>query len=661
MEIALYSAVAVGASLAASLAFKPKSPRSQAQPWQNTLARMGDIIPWQCGRGRENYVFAWRGERKIHKSEKRGNEHYEAGVHVLGCRPGERLLKIKENGVAIMKEPLDAKTHPSGTQFTTLDGRSTGEVWWGYDGQPVNTWLADPTRLGVASRWERYMMIVWKRKFLGGTTTWNTIDYDWEARIPTAHRLSKSKYWLGVTGPGRGDNGVNPGHAMWMLLTAPWPDGLSIDPGLLADNGFEWVGKYAEQEHTPCSLRIEGGEKASQAIARLVFDFGIQLAQEGDKLRPIPQRMETDPVPTINADVIDNQTPEEEFDFGVTSPTQRTYSFRARDRSWSDNTATLTNHARADAAQHPSNETVELTTIKDSRTGFKVASRLDWGYRRSTKSQTFEAARDAILLLPGRAFDHPVFGRMRVVGITPGSKPATCQIEAAADPWQWEYPIVLPEDVDAGNPPDIQEVEADLYVGAFPAPEEISGSDQDHLMVLRVRAHQQISGAAVYYTQFGDSYVLIGRQDEYAAGGTLTTALNQGTSYTASGPDFTTFNDDILDVPDVSGAALEDGQLLAVFTDGTNREITSIKRVAAQGGSTWRVEGILRSRYGTIQHNWPAGSKVLILRRSEIRAIPNEFMTQGRTYYIKTRPETSSETIDLSKVAPVTFRMPGED
>lgn len=195
--------VGVGLSIIAGLLLKPKSTSPIRDDKPTTLTTRGSYMNWFVGVRRVGPVFAWAGNREKKKEKASGGKGfggspkqdvwYEAGWHQLGVGPCDALHYIIEGGNTIFSGPITRESHPSGTTVS-LDDSQSFTIYWGELDQPVNTFLGDSSRVGVSSRWPFCCYIVWNKKRLGTSPTWQIIDYVMERR-PSNGLLTGSQSW----------------------------------------------------------------------------------------------------------------------------------------------------------------------------------------------------------------------------------------------------------------------------------------------------------------------------------------------------------------------------------------------------------------------------------------------------------------------------------
>ncbi len=241
--------LAVGLSLLAGYLLQKKNKSLVQDDRPTTLATRGSYIPLVKHRRRIGCVFGYAGNRLIRKEKPKGggkgsafsgpkvDVFYEDGWHLLCVGPVWALHEIEENGVPVFHGPITAVSHPSGS---LIDLGSVGQfrIFWGEINQPINTFLGDSSRVGVASRWPQCCYIEWRNKRLGQSPTWPTITYTVETRPQTVHLTQSTGYIpetfvLGVdTFPITGINNGVPGTGyIQVSSTAGWGENDSAKPG----------------------------------------------------------------------------------------------------------------------------------------------------------------------------------------------------------------------------------------------------------------------------------------------------------------------------------------------------------------------------------------------------------------------------------------------
>lgn len=186
-----YFAIALALSYIAGQLLKKKSNNPLDGNKPTTLTARGSYISWVTGVRRVGPVFAFAGDRHT-KSESQGggkgagggqdvDVFYESGWHQLAVGQGHALHQIIQQGKVIFQGPITSVSHPSGT-VVDLGQEGSFVIYWGEIDQPLNTYLADPARLGISSRWPLVTQVYWIEKRLSTSPQWPVLDYVVEMR-----------------------------------------------------------------------------------------------------------------------------------------------------------------------------------------------------------------------------------------------------------------------------------------------------------------------------------------------------------------------------------------------------------------------------------------------------------------------------------------------
>lgn len=181
---------AVGLAYLAGQMLKPDDPQAVSDDRPTTLALRGVYVPLLQGRRKLAPIVAWAGDREAEEQDSGGKGfgasggggtlYYESAWHVLCVGPAQRLWRIWQNGKVIWSGPISADTTPSGSEIVLDNDEGTLAIYWGEPDQPINEFLADASRAGVASRWKYHCYIQWTRKTLGSSPQWPNLEYELE-------------------------------------------------------------------------------------------------------------------------------------------------------------------------------------------------------------------------------------------------------------------------------------------------------------------------------------------------------------------------------------------------------------------------------------------------------------------------------------------------
>lgn len=678
----IYAAVATAASYVVSK-LTTQRPKNLLDNRPTTLADRGSIVPKVIGRMRIGYVFAWAGLRVNDTTSSGGKGgllpgsggqqstvYKQAGWHQIAVGPVDTLYAIYQNGKAIWSTPLNRAETPSGSTFFCANNQGTFSIYWGECDQPINGFLGNkklnahgqPAYPGVSSRWPRMCYILWHPKLLGSSPLWPQMEYEIEARMDsTVVTLTESSAWLdSTTGTGRnGNDGVNPAHALWMLITAPFPDGAGIDPTdwNISKADFEALGVLCESEHIGINLVLINGQNIDSCIADILGDITTFLVQDGDRLLPKPIRGITDlsTIPTIVAGINSSPDPEIERIQGNAIADRIQFTIKDKAINFHDFTISYSDDSLGRTNNRPKIQRVGLPTITDRYTAYYVGQRrrLEYVDRVSFRLTLSRGARS---MLPGQAFNFAPYGVVRVMDIQLSRQGFSADLDCLLDQYTLNANGITYDDpgggiVDAGG------ALPDILVVPFIIPQNLRPNPSlNYFGVARVRADADISGAATWMSiDGGSSYQQVGEQDMAAAGGTLNSALTSDILADKGhplvvGPTITSYNDDIQNVPDYSGndTAWHSGQLICII----DQEVFFIQSVSAVTGG-YQLNNMIRGQYGTAITSHSVNAPCVIFGVNWVKMVGSAALTGGSTEYIKTVPFTFDSVADITTITPV--------
>ncbi|HEV7299692.1 MAG TPA: hypothetical protein VGN72_10035 [Tepidisphaeraceae bacterium] len=649
----IYGAIAVGASVAASqVQRKNKAKATLRDAPTTTSVEPGQWLPLLIGRRRLGYNLGWAGKR-FNSTDGDGDTdtlvYKEHGWHQICVGPADVLHGIYLGTKNILLDPLSRETHPSGTEVG-LRGGGAFTIYWGDDDQPIDAFLSQPDVLGIASQWPRVCHGRYRSFPLGTneSATWPadlTYDiecYGTEPVIPGVERV------IAETNEVTADGGINPGHAMWQVLTAPWPNGIHMEPALIDGGAVIAVGLQTQNEHLPSNIVAADGIGADELINSMMLDYGFMLVQNRDLLTPYMIRQAVGDLPALTADMIVASKAERTRVHGVSGVDQVAYTFRDRKRNYGENSISLRNDPRARNRRRQSVTKVGIETVTDASTAFKIAARRSLERIASTEYDGGIFLRGARNLLPGQAYLDAEGRQQRAskVELMPLAS-SGAKVTAVLDQYTYGPPNYAPTYDDDAALPD-NEAAPDLAVLAMI-------NQIGRVWVFRVRANQSVSGAYIWIRP-GElqSYDRHSQNQQWpAAGGTLNKPLDGSDAIVEEGPTITAFpNGDILTVPiDLTGqdSAWEANRQL-LCCEG---ELMSLRKVTAVSGG-WRLDGIRRGVLGTDVAAHPIGATVYIIRQQLLTDIAlSSSITLSEAVRLKTQPYTSSARVDLQDVESV--------
>lgn len=638
------------------------------------LAKHGMHLPLILGRRRVAPIFAWAGDRSTtvaSQSTGKGDvfsgptisvvTYHERAWHLLCIGPADAITAIVANGDTVSKTRYTPGSYPSGTQVS-LGSFGDFRLSWGEDTQPIDPLVSARV---VASRFPRITSLSWGTpggslgKTLGQSANWPSMEFDVEVRVNDSP-LKASSAWLAESAGGLDDVGVNPAHALWQLLTKPYPYGSGIDESKIDFGALEALGELCEDEHIAANILLSGGVPIRNAVSWILADISATFPQIGEILSFIPIR--PDPTrPTLSRDLILPPRPGITLKHGRRKADKLIFVFKDQRNSYDEQDIAVDDDGAADQYGVPKARKISLDTITHPSVAASVVDRRQQEELVPLSAVSFGSTRGARVLLPGQAFDMEDLGTLRLMSKKIDDLSNRVELEAAFDfytPGASAYTPPTP----SINLPEY-DAEPDDPWTFFELPFAIAPA-QLAIGVLRIRANEVIQNARVWLSATGTTYQNSDNQDRAAAGGELDEAWPaSANAVTEQGPEFTAANEDIVLVQNLTGDEenwLRGRQILVLHDETADvHEICYLRNVTALGGDTYRLDGIIRARYDTFRHDFPAGTKVYIFEWGDIVRIVDPLIVLETDLYAKNQPYTIRREVDISGETPVVRTITG--
>lgn len=624
------------ASYAAAYLLRPKpNDDLRVQSEQSTLTTRGSQLQLLIGFRRVQPVVAWIGDRRIEQQSAGGGKslfggsgpkqtvYYEGGVHLLATGPCSRLHRIIQRGEVLWEGPIDSNSTPSGTSVATSQG--TFVIYWGETDQPINTRLGEATRIGIASRWPFICYIEWIDKFNGTSQLWDVLEYDLEAE-GVGSTLSGSRAILKQgADPAIKDDGPNAAHALYQLITAPWPHGCGAPVDILDFERLEDFGILMEAEHTPVHILIQGDQVVADAITDLMFDLGFFLVQDGEVLVVKPIRYEAS-IPTFTGMHLVQPNPEIETRQGESDVDRVLYLFTDRNNAFRPTPVPIDDDAESRYFSRRKQQDQSLRTITDSGSAATVADRKQLESLTSITIFRFQVAYSGQSLMPGHAAAFTGYGNCRVTSVKYDTDKAFASIECILD--QYSYAAT---GYDPGNQitnGGTGSPENDTFVGLFEIPYSYA-KESLQIGILRIRG-SVVSGEAVsWISADGTAYYQGLPIPSVVSGGYLISDLTED----SIDPIIAAFNTDISRVLDLTSDETSwlSGRQLCLI----DKELCFVRSVTAVTGG-YQIDGMIRGVGGTIPTEHPAGSLVYIFTKDDVVPVTDPVMAPGVDLRVKT-------------------------
>ena len=740
-----------------------------------TLVTRGSFVTWVLGIRRVGPLFCWAGDRGFHEESggKKGvgdgpktKIWNEGGWHLLAVGPGFCLHRILDNGEAVFEGPITRAGHPSGT-FIDLGSQGGFFIYWGEADQPINTYLGDPDRVGISSRWPYHFYVLWANKRLGASANWSLLDYEievriessnlvqsdphllstqgssinttsllavstggptdfWEFDLPLAH-FYPSKSLVDIAGNAISDQtlevlfselfvvvleprtlfhdtkratrtrvhfaagaltgadaagtltafdfarnfGVNAAHAIDAMLHTPWPKGLGIPTsGILA--GFSipsledlgvLLGPAGEGLRT--SWISVQGDSVATVLGTGLQDLGVMIPIDPATGLIIFRAMR-DPTGTtisrIRTDLIVGPLPEVEILHANRPADRMTFSFPDRTLTDRDGTIAIMDDGQILQGlelQHARN--VQITITTDFDTASQIAQRRSAEELAGGSAVTLRTNRATRNLMPGDVIVVDALPElMRVTSVKLDTETNSVALELMAD----FYGVPITPFLDSAPPAtaQIKAVEGDILSTIIEVSEYFLGTAKPTVIVPRIRAHNQIFQARLSLSRDNITYTEMGVESNLQTGGSLDAILpgpntegagssEGGLLLLEQGPEFTALGPDIGIVADLSADQTNWrlGRQLCIIASLAGREICFLRNITALGGSTWRLDGLLRGQLETRAITHEAGADIYILDRNKILQMQDPLIAIGLDLFAKAQP-TAGGTLPIDAV-----------
>lgn len=446
------------------------------------------------------------------------------------------------------------------------------------------------------------------------------------------------------------DGGANPAHALADMLFEPWPHGFALDQSFWDIESLEDLGTLTETEELHSSWVATGGEKLEGLVAAGLQDLGcfIPLDSSTGKLKFVPIRTPVGSLPAIKLDhqqevpeVITNQM-ERESDRVIFEFIDRAINYRKMTFNMGDD-------GHAAQLEHQTRKKVSINIAVDAEVAEKIMERREMELFGEGSAVSFPVNRGARILIPGDAITvegQPEVMRVSAIEIDTESGVVTLGLTTdfyGVDATDFEHGKADPTS-------GILVVEPDLAFGLVEVPEYLLNPLVQTVLMPRIRAHAQITAANAYISRDNATYELFGIDSLANPGGTLDASIAAGDDFLqAQGPVITFLGPDVADVLDLSGDDVSwgNGRQLAVI----NNEIFYVQNLTALGGSSYRLDGLLRARYDTERQAHSSGDAVFIFQNDAAFPIQDILLEPEEDLYIKSQP-VGVGTIALSAIPP---------
>lgn len=477
------------------------------------------------------------------------------------------------------------------------------------------------------------------------------VEYDGDTNITSVTLGNKLSGAVAVTGTlipytYSYDVGANAAHAIHQLLFEDFPHGLGIPRSKVDLVSLEDLGQVMEEERLPVSVYAQNGAEALAILGNLLQDMGVMAPIVNGKLTFKAIRKPIAAIPDLPSGLVMDPKPEIEVLHHAQSTSRLIYVFDDVERNYKEGTVFIDDDGRAARIGYPAPQKVEIPSVIDYETAAKVSERRSQEANGSANKYRISANRNSRELYAGQAFTalSEIDAVMRVSSKKVDYKTGRVSI-VAVDDFYGVTPSTFENSQGGGLPGDPEEPVNDLQFDIVEIPGYLVGEDEQGIVVPRIRATDAHSQADIWLSVDDVTYTNVGQELDFHAGGTLIDAVaSTEADYLAQGPTFTALGPDIDTVLDLSAdqSSWAAGRQLCVLTDGTSTEIWYVQKVTAIGGTTYRLDGVLKQRLASGKKAWSAGTRVYVFKNDGIVAINDILLAPNTTVYVKTQPSTGS-------------------
>lgn len=460
--------------------------------------------------------------------------------------------------------------------------------------------------------------------------------------------------------------GANPADAYLELLTENFPHGAGIDSSLLNTLSFSEWHDVGVAEVLPCNIYAANGELAEDVLATIMTDHGYFLSynpNEGcGKFRAQALR-DNGVVLDVAAEQCVGERPEVETPL-LSQPFDRVmFTFQDKNRDYRETAIVVDEDGQASLLEVQRAVKSPIYTATDYATARYLAEVKSQEDLPKTTGYRLDLNRDANLLWPGlsidiQAVDPDQQARLKIMEIAEEQLTTRTQVVAVEDNYEADLTAFAGVEPPTGGAATSQPV-ADLAAAILEIPTVLLQTRQTRVAILRIRDNDQILGAVVYFSSDGTTYLANQSVTDAVVGGTIASgAIAADDPYLIEeGPVVTIQGDDTDQVEDLTSdePAWRAGRQVAVI----GNEIFFVRKFQAITSTTYRLEGLIRARYGTDREAHNTSDQVFLFIFSEATDLSDPKILPGQTLYSKPAPYTQAGALSLASVTALTKTIRG--
>lgn len=463
------------------------------------------------------------------------------------------------------------------------------------------------------------------------------------------------------------DDGLNPAHIVAEVLFAEWPQGVTCDPDGPEPwdiDSLEAWGLDADGDDMRSSYVGRNGEKASACLAAFLQDYGVMapIDTATGKMRFMLIREPSGTLPNIALGAQVVALPEIESIHGERAVDKLVFKFADRTHGFGDMTIGIDSDGQASFEENQRSRVVECPTVVNFDSAAKIADRRSQEELAGAAVVTYNGARGARKLIPGQDITiESVPDTLRLIGVEFDPLSSAVKLRCMVDYYGTKSTDFVNSEGGAGQ--DFEPVEPDPIFDWLEVPEYLLNGDPMTIVIPRVRAHNQIISADLWISRDNTTYQLVGTELNVQTGGLLTAQLDAtDPKYEAQSVTFDALGPDIATALDLSGdlTSWMLGRQLCAIVSEEGAELCFVQKITSLGGSSYRLDGLVRARYDTMRLTHPVGAKVFIFENTAIEFVQDVLLVPNEDLYVKTQPNASSGQLPLSSVSPVVGQIRGK-
>jgi hypothetical protein len=464
------------------------------------------------------------------------------------------------------------------------------------------------------------------------------------------------------------DDGLNPAHCIAELLFGPWPTGLARDPARYnvdgSGNSLDALAELCDTEGLRSSLIAQDGRTAKEILLGILQDLGVMIPLNTETglidFVPIRDRDPLATLPLISTRMQNGNEPEVEVPLGPKPVDKAVFSFSDRSNFFRDMTVQVKADGSAAFEENQRAQKFDMISVIDFDVASKVAERRSQEQLGGAAVVKVNANRGVRELIPGQLVEVEGFDEVcRVLGVEIDPDSADVTVELCSD-FMGTAESALAHTPAFGPGSGDPVIGPPLQFAAVEVPKhELPAGDPSTLIVPHIRTSASITGTTCWISSDDVTYIAKGNTASAQFGGTLDNDLDadRANMVMDTGPTFTALGPDSANALDLTGddTNWRLGRQLAVIVSDAGHELCHLQSVTALGGDSYRMDGLIRGRDGSVPLDHPAGAQVYIFPNDDVLAVQDPLFIPGAAIYVKMVPNN----VPLSDVAPYLITIRG--